>query len=256
MAHNRLHFHFTTYQQALHDVGPVTWLIPHLIEEGGFMAIAGAPGSGKSFLATDLAVSLAAGENWLDHPAFTPARKCKVLYLSPEGIRSTLGRIHEQFTRRNLDPKSVDLLVSRDNLSGAKSEDYQALEDLEPDVIFVDTWSRAIPGVEENSASQVNAIIAELDYVRDVTGCAIIIVHHTTLEKARMRGTSALKGAVDTELLVEDFRTKGEGITMRVDKHKNAPEWLSPLPFDISPSPVVDGVGYAHLVPATPQFGA
>lgn len=251
----RAHFDLKSYLDAYNDIGPVEWIIPQLLEEQSLVVIAGEPGCGKSFLATSLAVSLAAGKPWLDQEGFTPARQYRVLYLSPEGYRSTLGRLHENFQRRDIDPESVDFALSRGNLSQAKAEDYDEIIEYAPDIIFVDTWARAIPGVDENSATQVGSIIAALDELRDILGCTVILVHHTAIDKDRMRGTSALKGAVDTEILVRDHRHAQRGcITMTVDKHKNAPAWSNEAELQISESPFIPGIGFVHFAAQEPPF--
>lgn len=240
-------FELTSIKDAVHEVGEVSWLIPQLLEEESLMAIVGPPSSGKSFLATDLAVSLASQTPWMGIDDFTPERKCRVAYITPEGKRSTVARLAEQLEFRKINANDVELSVSTGTLTGAGQEGYQELINYDPDAVFIDTWARATPGVDENSASQVGSVISDLDMLREVSGCCVIFVHHTTLEKERMRGTSALFGAVDTQLLVtggEQFSTSAA----RVNKHKNASSWNVALEFGIGPSPVVEEMGHPFPV--------
>lgn len=240
-------FELTSIKDAVNEVGEVSWLIPQLLEEESLTAIVGPPSSGKSFLATDLAVSLATQTPWLGIDDFTPSRKCRVAYITPEGKRSTVARLAEQLEFRKIDADDVELSISTGTLTGAGKEGFQELVNYEPDAVFIDTWARATPGVDENSASQVGAVISELDILREMTGCCVIFVHHTTLEKERMRGTSALFGAVDTQLLVtggENYPTSAA----RVNKHKNASSWNVALEFGIGSSPVVEEIGHPFPV--------
>lgn len=240
-------FELMGLREAFAEIGEVSWLVPELLEEGSLVAMAGPPGSGKSFLATDLAVSLASGTPWLGVEDFTPVRKCRVVYVTPEGKRSTLARLGEQLEFRGLDIDSVVLDVSSSTLVDAGREGYQGLMDFDPDVVFVDTWARATPGVDENSAAQVGSVLGALDVLRDLTGCCVVFVHHTTLEKERMRGSSALFGAVDSQLLVSSG-PESPVSSVRVNKHKNAPCWGVSLEFGVGASPVVEGVGHPFFV--------
>lgn len=240
-------FELTSIKDAVNEVGEVSWLVPQLLEEESLTAIVGPPGSGKSFLATDLAVSLATQTPWLGIDDFTPSRKCRVAYITPEGKRSTVARLAEQLEFRKIDADDVELSISTGTLTGAGREGFQELVNYGPDAVFIDTWARATPGVDENSASQVGSVISELDMLREMTGCCVIFVHHTTLEKERMRGTSALFGAVDTQLLV----TGGENhptSAARVNKHKNTSSWNVALEFGIGASPVIEEIGHPFPV--------
>lgn len=244
-------FDLIDFKDALKEIGEISWLIPELLEEESLMAIAGPPTSGKSFLATDLAIALASKTPWLGIDAFTPERKCKVVYITPEGKRSTLARLAEQIEFRKIDADDLEISVSSGTLTSAGKEGYQELVNSNPDVVFIDTWARATPGVDENSASQIGSIISDLDMLREMSGCSVVFVHHTALEKQRMRGTSALFGAVDTQLLV----TGGENCptsAARVNKHKNSSKWNVALEFAIGPSPVVEGMGHPFPIQYQP----
>lgn len=245
------HFNIIPFHQAYEESGPVEWILPGVLEKESILAIAGPPGSGKSFLSTSLATTLATGLPWLDIDTWKPPHPCRVLYISPEGFRSNLGRIYENFTRHDLNVDDYDIGVSRSTLSYAKLEDFEEIITWEPDVIFIDTWARAIPGVEENSATQIGKVINDLDNLRAATGCSVVLVHHTAVDKPRMRGSSALKGAVDTEIIVTDERDVGGTISMKLDKSKNGVAAQAPIPLEITQSPAIPSVGYISRIPTT-----
>ena len=71
--------------------------------------------------------------------------------------------------------------------------------------IFVDTVARALPGSDENSATDMGAFVDACDRIRHHTGSAVIGVQHSGKDISRgMRGSSALLGAVDTSIDVKN----------------------------------------------------
>lgn len=46
-------------------------------------------------------------------------------------------------------------------------------------------------------------VIQACDWLREKTGCAVMIVHHSGVDGSRPRGSTALFGAVDTLVKVE-----------------------------------------------------
>lgn len=230
------------------DETEVSWLIPDLLESGSMMAIVGPPATGKSFLSSDMAAAVATGTPWLGLDHFTPSKKCRVVYMSPEGLTSSTSRLNEQFLFREVSPDSDSFALSGGTLTSSGANDLGELAEFAPDVVFVDTWARATPGIDENSASQVGKMINSLDILRLDVGCAVVIVHHTNIEGSRMRGTSALFGAVDTQLIVSRNAISPLVFDAKVDKQKNAPAWASSLHFSISGSKVSPSVGHPVAV--------
>jgi RecA-family ATPase len=57
--------------------------------------------------------------------------------------------------------------------------------------------ARALVGGDENSAQDVGLAINVCDRVRDLTGAATLLVHHTSAEGSKTRGSTALPGASD-----------------------------------------------------------
>ena len=124
-------------------------LVEGLISENSFCVMYGAPGSGKSFCALDIGLSISAGMPWHDKAT----QQGSVLYIAGEGVGG-LGRRVKAFERYHGlsglnsfhilqqavnfrdDPSIQRLLRSIDRVGG----DFSA--------IFVDTVARALPGSE------------------------------------------------------------------------------------------------------------
>jgi hypothetical protein len=100
-------------------------------------------------------------------------------------------------------------------------EDMEALfaaireKSLKPVLIVLDTFARVFIG-DENSAKDVGACIAILGAIQAEFNCCVCIIHHSAKnsQNPTMRGSSALLGAVDTELHCE--RVSADGSPDRV----------------------------------------
>ena len=75
-------------------------------------------------------------------------------------------------------------------------------------MIVVDTMARSLPGdADENSARDVGAFTDACDFLQQQYNCVVMIVHHTGHAedaRRRARGSSALKGAMDFEILLDN----------------------------------------------------
>ena len=198
-------------------------LVEGLISENSFCVMYGAPGSGKSFCALDIGLSIASGMPWHDKQT----QQGSVLYIAGEGVGglkrrvkafhsfhglSSIGSFHVLQQAVNFrDEMSVQrLLRSIDRVGG----DFSA--------IFVDTVARALPGSDENSATDMGAFVDACDRIRHHTGAAVIGVHHSGKDISRgMRGSSALLGAVDTSI---EVKNTGGVICLKNEKQKDHAE--------------------------------
>jgi hypothetical protein len=88
-------------------------------------------------------------------------------------------------------------------------------------MIIIDTLSRVLAGGNENAPDDMGALVRNLDRLRDETGAAIAIVHHSGKDAARgARGHSLLRAATDTE--IEVMRDEGSKLsTARVTKQRD-----------------------------------
>lgn len=68
-------------------------------------------------------------------------------------------------------------------------------------LVVLDTLSRAAPGTDENSASDMGELIAACAEIQRRTGGAVLLVHHTGKDVTKgLRGHSSLNGAVDVAI--------------------------------------------------------
>lgn len=185
------------------------WLIDNVLPATSMTTLYGAPGAAKSFWALDAALSISTGHPF--HGADT--KQGKVVYSLGEGIRGLKYRIEawclahptadRDAIRENLViiPKAVHLLEQHEATALINTIDSIG----EVSLLIIDTFARALVGGDENSAGDVGMAVAVCDRVRDISGSATLIVHHTSADGIKARGSTALPGASDAMLkMVKD----------------------------------------------------
>ena len=187
---------------------PVEWLIQDVLPRRGFSALFGPPGSFKSFVALDIAHSVATGTAWMGKEVSTPGA---VLYICGEGHGGVGARIRAcRLHHRTAPGAKVYVIRHQLNLRSSK-EDIQQLhlaitnlvqrEEIRFELVIVDTLARAFGGGNENDSSDMGAFISSLSKIQRLLDCALMIVHHVGKDITKgLRGHSSLLGALDTEL--------------------------------------------------------
>ncbi|RDB43824.1 hypothetical protein DU490_05275 [Halomonas sp. DQ26W] len=241
-------FAFTPVGELVANLRPVLWLVRGYVEADSLALVYGEPGHGKSFLTIDLAASIASGTPW--HGAET--KPGAVFYIAGEGHNGLARRFKAWETNRGASLAGVPLYVSQraapldDTASAAevlRTVDTLAAETGQaPVLIVVDTLARCFGG-DENSATDIGALVANLDALRHRWNATVLVVHHSGKDTARgARGSTALRGAVDAEYRV----TKDPAglVTLEATKMKDAdaPERCA---FRLAPVelPLVDDEG-------------
>jgi hypothetical protein len=200
------------------------WLVDDLIGENALVELYGKPGTGKSFLAIDLAMSVAAGRPWLGRPT----KQGDVVYIYAEGTTALKLRVQAWRDKRAADrdhiaflPQSLDIADTN-----ARDELIAAIRaaGLKPRLLVIDTVARCFGTGDENSTKDMNAFVASLDAIRKAfEDTTILVVHHAGKNAGRgERGSTALRGAADAVMYLE---AHGRCLTLRCEKQKDAEEF-------------------------------
>jgi hypothetical protein len=209
---------------------PVEWLIERVIPRRGFVALYGPPGSFKSFIALDLAASIARAAPWMGQAA-TPSENGAVVYIAGEGhggigARIKACRIHHEINA------GIPIYILRHQINlRSSTEDINSLmlavaelsetRQLKIDLIVIDTLARAFGGGNENSSEDMGAFITSCGHLQQVFEAALLVIHHSGKDQAKgLRGHSSLLGAVDTELELLRFDDQPRGV-VTISKQKD-----------------------------------
>lgn len=212
-------------------------LIRGILEHGQTSLLVGKSGSGKTFLALDLALHVAAGTAWLGHHV----DQGRVVYVAAEAGMSIGNRIAAWRGHHSLTALPFSAVVQAIDLCHPKTGDIDRLiaaigcdEEERPALLVIDTISRVLAGGNENAPDDMGALVKSIDRLRDEIGCHVLAVHHLGKDQSRgARGHNLLHCAVDTEIeVVRDAATKIA--TATITKQRDGETGL-PIMFRLHP---------------------
>lgn len=191
------------------------WRMKGTLPAAGIAAIFGPSGSGKSFLALDMAFAIAEGAEWFG----IRASASPVAYVNLESSGGLKLRLTAwQMDRKCPIPDGVRFVI----------EPFHILEDTESlvagiaarSVVFVDTLNAATSGLDENSSRDMGLILEAAKKLQRLTGGLVVLVHHTGKDASKgLRGHSSLLAALDA---VIEVGRNGDARYWRMSKSKES----------------------------------
>lgn len=233
---------------------PPEWIVDQIIPEGAFSVLYGPSGSYKTFIALDMALSIACGIDWRG----VAVRGTPVAYVAGEGVGGLYKRILPWIAVRS-QGRTPDFHVLDHSVMMTEAKHLDALiagiERLPamPGLIILDTLARNFGLGDENSTKDMNRFVGSVDALRKATGAHVMAIHHTGKEATKgARGSSVLRAAVDTEIEIE--RTEGTRlVSLAVTKQKDAEEREEML-FEMAKAEAVDPASGEVLTSVIPSL--
>ena len=194
------------------------FLIDEMVIENSLGFIYGAPGSGKSFIAIGIGLTLATGQKtWWDRAVNATG---PVLMVSSEGTADMKNRIAAWRKASCVtDPSQFHLIRQTINFMDAGDRDklhrtisaMAAKLSTNPVMIIVDTLSRAMAGSDENDQASASMMVQACDQLRETWNTTVLCIHHTS-RMGNMRGSTVFEGAADFIFGVEKEQGAQSGI--------------------------------------------
>jgi hypothetical protein len=175
------------------------WLIENLWLAEAVGIVGGPPRAYKSWLALDMAVSVASGSPCLG--MFAVHRTGPVLLYAAEGSDSSLRSRLESIARgRQIDFNALDVrVITVDRLRLDQPDDQErflATVSLHrPALVVLDPLVR-IHGADENASSAVAPLLGYFRALQRKTGASVLLVHHTG-KNLSLRAGYSLRGSSD-----------------------------------------------------------
>ena len=184
---------------------PMGWLIKGVLPKARLGVLFGASGSGKTFVALDLAFAIARGIAWRNRRTM----KARVVIIAAEG-GSGLGKRGQAYAQHHgFDLRSVpDLHVitaAPNFLDGDDiSEVIAEIKNLgEVDLIIIDTLAQVTPGANENTSEDMGRALGNINLLHEATDAMNLAVHHAGKDLSKgSRGWSGIKAAADVQIEV------------------------------------------------------
>jgi hypothetical protein len=182
------------------DPDEPAWLIENLWSAGAVGVIGGCPKIGKSWLALEMAVSVASGRPCLGHYA-VPKPGTALVFGAEDAPVSLRERVEHLARARGTDFAALEVqVILEPSLRLNRLVDRRRLQatlaHYRPKLLVLDPYVRLQSGVDENDATQVSAILGVLRELSRAFEVAIALVHHTRKGGAEDPGLS-LRGSGD-----------------------------------------------------------
>lgn len=200
----------------------MAWRIRGLLPMRGLASMYGSSGSGKTFLALDVACAIATGQPQWFGAKITAAPVAYVALEGEAGIRQrvTAWEQHhgQQVTER------LRFVLGNYTLMDPQDSAFLANEIIESlgtgAVVFIDTLNQAAPGADENTSADMGRIITNAKALATAVDGIVVLVHHAGKDATRgMRGHSSLFAAMDA---VIEVKNTVNGRTWNLAKSKDS----------------------------------
>jgi hypothetical protein len=231
------------------------WLIADLWADEAVGIVGGEPKCGKSFLALDMVVAVAAGVPCLRR--FPPARQGPVLlYAAEDALHLVRTRLEGICSAAHVALADLPIhVITAPTLRLDVAEDRQQLlatiAAMRPILLVLDPFVR-LHRIDENASSEVAPLLAYLRELQRRFALAVVVVHHARKGANALRAGQALRGS-------SEFHAWGDSnlYVRRIEdrwllsiEHRAAPSQIG-LPLALSG---VDDALALHIMDATPPM--
>jgi DNA-binding transcriptional ArsR family regulator len=238
-----------------HGSGQVSWLVQDWLPEATIGFVVAPPGSFKTWLTFDMAVSVATGTSFLGK--YPVQRTGPILLIQQEDFHGDIAQRLAVIIQSRLDlraeateddqfevkvPPEVPIYIHPDrNLRFADQVVMDALElrirELHPALVILDPLYSA--AMTDDYMTKSAEQMLRLKVMRDRYGCSFLVAHHTTkhadnMERSRLWGSQFLNALLETGWQVKRSENDSSIIVRRHFKVAKAPAEDIRVEFDVN----------------------
>jgi len=206
----------------LHEPPATRWLVENLIPEQALVCLYSAPNTGKTFIALDIGLSVAFGQQAFTQtsPENNKAPPRPVVFVLREALHNIHRRIAAWCDFHNIPRETAQKHLAETFLIPDTSDDADIRIDRtrsrrklitaikqrcpNPALIVLDPLVDMMDG-DENSARDMSRFVNGLNELRTQLGACVLVIHHQgKYWRPIERGSSVLQAAVDTHIHLLD----------------------------------------------------
>ncbi len=200
-------------------------LVETFVPTGGAVLIYAVPKLLKTWIALDLAIAAACGQDFLGR--FSVPKPVRVLLVQIEDRAVELQKRLLNIVTANgsLPAQGMLHIIPRRSLNlmdeACRKEFHKVLAQVRPDIVILDVFRRFFRG-DVNSPKESAEFLEILDEFRDKYGCAIVLVHHARKDtKGAMQthalGSTYLAAWADVLIQITNKQTQGDSISVELE---------------------------------------
>lgn len=197
------------------------WLIKNVLPEDELVVLFGASGSGKTFVALDMAFHIAQGLPWRGNKAVQGT----VVIIAAEGAGGLGKRSLAYAKYHGIDLSTVPLHVIPASPNILEEEDIaEVLAEIRTHdnvkLVVIDTLAQVTPGANENGAEDMGRALANIRLIHEAAKATPMAVHHAGKDASKgSRGWSGIKAAASAQ--VEVLRHENDQREIHLEKMKD-----------------------------------
>lgn len=213
-------------RHGMKHIRPPRWLVQDLLPEGAYGLIYGHRGTYKTFVALDIAMSVATG--FCASPTWQAENTGPVLFAAGEGRPGLNERVEAWESKRfgGVLAENFHLIDPVPRITEEPDDFVGLAEAMSPTykLIVLDTMGRAMQGTNENSQEHASAFTMLVETLQRKFDCAVLAIHHAGHEGAtHARGSSVIEADADMILRVQ--APKRRQVELVMTKQKDAAQW-------------------------------
>ena len=216
----------------------VPWLIPGLLERSTKALFVGEPKTFKTWIALQLAKAITVGSPFMGVEEWVAPTLGKVLIVEEEGALYRMSqRIVTIFSDTGI-PPTLEMIhrkaVRLDDLDSLLQLKQDVLNS-KPDLLILDPYA-SLHYQDENTVQGTMLVISAINQLLKVhPEMAIVIIHHTPKGKMGARGSGALYGAIDLQIMISRVESAENTVKFSITGRDFIDEVSNKFEFEFRP---------------------